>query len=170
MKRINQVTLCISFIYLCLFLARPASGFNYNIYGADNCYLTRSTVAYQNDLLRCPLSLGDLSTSKRFRIRLYTLPYQLASQCHLAGSNNISTTAYRFSKFKKLDNIESQSGGSVYEAQLSSEGLFVSQSEGVTWKMNYEIQCPIKDNNFLRAYSVMKTKDRDPDIESWVMN
>ena len=161
-------------VFLCLYLglvlsSGSALAFDYDIYGADSCYLTPSELSYKPNLLRCPLSLGEIKQRNRFRVRIYTLPNQVASECHLAGSNNLAITAYRFSRFLKVENIEKSNGGIVYEAYLSGEGLFLSESEGITWKMNYEIQCPIKKNRFLQGYSVMTTQQPGKHQESWVM-
>ena len=167
-KSLSTKCLALSVLILC---SGQLHAFDYALYGVDNCFLQHqpkfdSYVTGRAALLRCPLPISTVSSEKKIRVRLYTLPHQLATECHIAGSTQLAPTYYRFSRFNQVKQIKRKNEGLIYEANLGGEGFFVSPSEGETWKLNYEIQCSVPAQPFLHSYSVIQTLSHG----AWVMN
>ncbi len=156
--------LAVALLITSALLAARSNAFDYAVFGVDNCFL-HSDKAKRNLLLRCPIPAKGITQDQNVRVRLYTLPKQTAEQCYLAGSTHLAATYYRFSRFNLIKGLQRPNEGLVYEAQLGGKGFFVSPSEGQTWKLNYEVQCPINAEPFLHSYSVISTHA----YEAWAM-
>lgn len=167
-KRLTLFPKLVSVCFLCF--TGQLYGLDYALYGVDNCYLQakpnlQAFGSGQSHLLRCPLPMENVSTQQKVRVRLYTLPHQLASECHIAGSTQLATTYYRFSRFSQIKDIKRTNEGLIYEAKIGGDGFFASPSEGKTWKLKYEIQCNMNQQPFLHSYSVIRTQTQS----AWVM-
>jgi len=165
----TRVVFCSTIVRMMLLcsivFSTKAVALDYALFGVDNCFL-HADQGGRTLLLRCPIPAKGISQDQNVRVRLYTLPKQTADQCYLAGSTHLATTYYRFSRFSEIKDLQRPNEGLVYEAKLGGKGFFVSPSEGETWKLNYEVQCPMHNEPILHSYSVIRTHA----YEAWAMN